>query len=166
MPRGDYKVQACYACHREVEVARHWPSRHDSSVACRDCHPAHAEFRAALPQSILPPSLQSPGPRNYDWQLSNESCLQCHSSVALTTRLDRGFVTLNTVNYHELHLVRGSALCIECHQPHGSVKNHLLRSILPDNEHMSYIPRPDGGSCTTNCHGVEHSNWDYRNRVR
>lgn len=163
LPRGDYKAESCYACHKQVDVERHWPSRHDAGIACRDCHPAHQPLHAALPRELISPSVRQGMTRNYDWQASNASCLRCHSAVALTTRLDSGFAVLNTVNYHELHVVSGQTLCIECHTPHGSTRPALLRMRLLDGEAFSYMPRPDGGNCTTNCHGVDHLNWPYRN---
>jgi predicted CXXCH cytochrome family protein len=165
LPRGDYKPQACYSCHKQVDVARHWPSRHSAGIACRDCHPAHEPFQAGLPAALIPASARRGVTRAYDWQQSNELCLKCHSAPELTLRLDSGFVVLNTVNYHEAHLARGQSLCIECHEPHGSTRPALLRQRLLDGEAFSFMPRPNGGSCATNCHGVAHVDWEYRNAL-
>jgi predicted CXXCH cytochrome family protein len=166
LPRGDYKAGSCYACHKQTEVARHWPSRHDAGVQCRECHPAHAATTVALPASLLADSARASFTRSYDWLASNELCLQCHGSGELTLRLDGGFAVLNTVNYHELHVVRGQSLCVECHEPHGSTRPALMRSRLLEGGDLTFIPAPDGGRCSTNCHGVDHPNWSYVNSVR
>jgi predicted CXXCH cytochrome family protein len=141
-------------------------SRHSANVACRDCHSAHQPLRAALPHELVPPSLRSELSSNYDWQASNELCLKCHSPGALTTRLDRGFAVLNTVNYHQVHLERGQALCVECHEPHGAARPGLIRQRLLDGEVLSFMPGPFGSTCTTACHGVDHAGWSYRNAAR
>jgi predicted CXXCH cytochrome family protein len=135
------------------------------AVGCVDCHPAHEAFEAALPLDILPtPVAQSQG-QGYDYYSSNSSCLGCHNSAALFGDLREGFVVLNTVNYHELHVMQGQSLCIECHEPHGSMFRSLLRGRLLDGSSFSFRPGIGGGSCSVRCHGVEHDNWSYVSKV-
>lgn len=78
-------------------------------------------------------------------------------------RRDAGFVALNTVNYHERHVQAGRCLCIECHDPHGSVKPAMLRTELLSGEALSFRQRHNGGNCTVSCHGVDHQAWGYAN---
>jgi predicted CXXCH cytochrome family protein len=166
LPRGDYKAAACYACHKEVEVEQHWPSHHGAEASCRDCHPAHAPFAAALPLDLVPGEAQDAWNRTYDWYKSNASCLRCHSEAGLMVATDRGFVVLNTVNYHAEHVQAGRSLCIECHEPHGSTRPALLRSRLIGGGVLTFVPRPTGGTCAVLCHGVDHRDWAYTNRVQ
>jgi hypothetical protein len=165
LPVGDYKAGACYACHKVVDVARHWPSRHGAETACRDCHPAHQPFRAQLPLALVPADAQARWRSSYDWYASNATCLHCHNETALLLPQDRGFVVLNTVNYHASHIQVGRTLCIECHDGHGSTRPALLRLRLLDGNVFSYMPRPNGGTCAVLCHGVDHRDWKYQNKV-
>jgi hypothetical protein len=161
VPEGDYKAQGCYACHKLVEVERHWPSRHGETVLCRDCHPPHEPFAAALPVSLMNRGTNTVRLKAYDWQQSNELCLRCHSSSALVWPQSGAFVNPAGESYHELHLGRGRCLCIECHAPHGSVQAGLLRRELLDGQAFGVFPRAGGGNCTVTCHGVDHVSLSY-----
>ena len=101
-----------------------------------------------------------------DWYGSNQECLSCHGPAQLMMQLSSGFVTLNTENYHDIHVVRGNVMCVECHDPHGSIYSPMVRSELPTGEIMIYLDQPDGGTCAVVCHGVDHDGWSYINQVR
>jgi predicted CXXCH cytochrome family protein len=161
MPQGDYTARGCYNCHKQTQVERHWLSRHDERTACRDCHPPHKDFRAALPVALLPHNTSALRLRGYDWQLSNESCLRCHSPNTLFGGATARFSDPTGLSYHELHLARGESLCIECHESHGSTQSSLLRRRLLTGETFGVLPTPSGGNCTVSCHGVDHVSWRY-----
>lgn len=167
LPTGDYLVRGCFSCHSEVDEKLHLYSGHSGirAVSCRDCHPAHEPLRAALPLDLLPRSVARNWGNAYDYAQSNASCTRCHPDAWLMTPLDHGFVTLNTVNYHSLHVRQGQCLCTECHEPHGSMRTKLLRSTLLSGDSMTVIEKTDGATCSTRCHGVDHNGFGYINRV-
>jgi len=167
LPTGDYKAEGCFACHRNVELEMNSFFTHggEPSVTCRGCHPSHEPLAAALPSPLLPAAERDRWQSAYDWYTSNADCLRCHAPAALLLDTRRGFVTVNTVNYHDLHVLRGRVLCIECHNPHGSIRQGMLRSVLLTGEALSYFSRIDGGSCAVACHGVAHENWQYTNHL-
>ena len=165
-PTGDYKAEGCYGCHRTIEAQRHFLSRHgEARLRCRSCHPPHEPLSAALPQAFIPVGSRNAWRASYDWWLSNEMCLDCHPPAGVLLALDTGFVTLNTHNYHDLHVSRGAILCLECHTPHGSMRHALLRTDLLTGETLGYSQNPDGGTCSVICHAVEHTGWTYTNCV-
>ena len=166
LPKNDYKAAACYACHKQVDVERHWPSHHGAETRCRDCHAPHTPFQAALPADLLPADVRDRWGSAFDWYRSNETCLRCHSQASLLLPLNSGFVVLNTTNYHALHVQIGRSLCIECHSPHGSTRPALLRDRLLDGGVFSYTQRPTGGTCAVLCHGVDHRDWTYQSKVQ
>ena len=167
LPQGDYKAEGCYVCHREVEAKRlaMWSHGHLPSLECRTCHPAHEPLRAALPLDLMSLAEQGGWLDMYDWWQSNRLCFQCHIPAELILPLDQGFVTLNTVNYHDLHVNQGRVLCVECHDPHGSNRRGMLRDQLLDGRLLGFFDRVDGGSCAVTCHGIEHDDWRYINEV-
>jgi hypothetical protein len=166
-PTGDYVSEGCYACHREVQMARQSMQRHGEGpqLRCIDCHSPHVPMLAALPAVLVSQTERERWERHYDWLSSNDGCLSCHPPAQLLMQLDQGFVTLNTVNYHDLHTLRGRVLCVECHAAHGSNRSAMLRGSLLTGESWSYVSGPDGGTCTVRCHGVDHDGWRYVNRV-
>ncbi len=166
-PTGDYNSAGCYSCHASVRAERRMLHSHSElrSVRCCDCHPAHAPLRAALPALFVPQPVRPGWLGAYDWERTNADCLACHPATLLTMDLRRGFVTLNTENYHALHVQRGRVLCIECHAPHGSFMPAMLRPVLLTGEALSYAPQSTGGNCSVTCHGVSHNAWGYKNHA-
>jgi hypothetical protein len=167
-PSGDYEAKGCFGCHGAVKLDFSFSRAHDDmpGVRCKDCHPPHTPLAAGVPVD-----LQSVGTRDiwlsaYDWRASNELCLRCHNSGDLFGLKGwGGFATLNTVNYHDLHVQSGHALCIECHNPHGGRNHAFIRNTLVTGEVLSYSSDMTGGTCAVTCHGVEHTNWEYINQV-
>jgi len=93
----------CLSCHNNVAAEFRRQSAHPleaGSVACTDCHAMG--------------SLQNPMTAvGFDW-----SCQECHSE------LSGPFLHEHPVT--QSHLVNGSG-CVECHEPHGSANDRLLR---------------------------------------
>lgn len=166
LPYGDYDQAGCFECHRDVSaaLASIWSHGSDPRVRCRDCHPAHEPLRAALPLQLLPSTVREGWQGVGDWYQNNAACLQCHPPASLMMSLDQGFVTLNTTNYHQLHL-DGGLFCVECHEPHGSRHRGMIRDTLLDGRLLQFDELIDGASCTVTCHGVAHQDWRYINQV-
>jgi hypothetical protein len=166
-PTGDYNSAGCYSCHASVRAERRMQYGHTEmrSLRCCDCHPAHTPLRAALPAQFVPQPVRPYWLGAYDWERSNADCLACHPAMLLTMDLRQGFVTLNTENYHALHVQQARVLCIECHAAHGSYIPAMLRPVLLTGEALSYAPRSNGGSCSATCHEVSHNGWQYANRA-
>lgn len=167
LPSGDYNAAGCFTCHGAADLDLHAFRGHGNipGLSCRGCHPPHSPLRVQLPASLIVSSVRENWGAAYDWYESNSGCVTCHPPATLLLDLKQGFVSLNTVNYHDLHVVRGRTLCIECHQPHGSNRQGMLRSTLLTGEEFSYFSRIDGGSCALTCHGVTHDSWNYTNRL-
>ncbi len=166
VPIGDY-VAGCFECHSDTQQALAKYSRHslDARTSCRGCHPAHETLRAGLPLDLLPRRIQRAWSGAYDYERSNAACLACHGESDLFINLTRGFVTYNTVNYHQLHVQQGRGLCIDCHDAHGSQRAHLIRARLLSGDSLSFVEEARGANCTTMCHGVEHRSLQYINRL-
>ena len=162
MPKGDYVADACYSCHGDVETERHMYTRHDSrgNITCRACHPAHGQQSAALPQPLLPVNVAEAWHGGNDWYLSNSDCLACHSSASVFFTSSRGFHD-ERANLHELHIAQQGVMCIECHEPHGSLRHGLLRQRQVTGELLQVFESPSGGTCATICHGFDHDGLGY-----
>lgn len=94
---------SCLACH-DLGARLHWPgSRHErESLACSDCHnPMARQSERALLRE-----------RNV-----TETCLGCHPAQRLEFR-----------KRSHMPLFEGKLDCADCHQPHGSVADPLLRA--------------------------------------
>lgn len=166
-PYGDYDQEGCLRCHRDISASLSslWSHGSDPRVRCRDCHPAHEPLRAALPLDLLPSAVREGWQYIGDWYHENAACLACHAPANLIFPLDGGFVTLNTTNYHQLHLDNAQLFCVECHDPHGSRHLGMIRDSLLDGSLLNFTEMIDGGSCAVVCHGVSHEGWRYINKV-
>ncbi|MBN2083288.1 hypothetical protein JW859_13910 [bacterium] len=167
LPLGDYDAAACYECHREIgfNLGQMYSHGRYLNVHCRDCHPPHEPLQAALPPQLVPGELRNSWLSSHDWRRSNSACLDCHTSISITMSLTEGFVTLNALNYHQVHVIGGNVLCVECHDPHGSYRRAMLRDRLITGEYFFYTDLIDGASCSVVCHGINHADWPYINRV-
>ena len=167
MPTGDYSAEGCFNCHRSVELELHSMHTHgsDPRITCIECHPPHQPLRVALPSPLIPSNERSTWQASYDWYTSNSDCLSCHAPAQLMLQQREGFVTVNAQNYHDVHVIRGRVMCIECHIPHGASRDAMLRSSLLTSETLAFFGTVDGGSCAVNCHGVQHDSWKYVNRL-
>ena len=163
LPEGDYLAEGCYACHRTVEAERMLFFSHPERqpLQCRECHPPHEPFQAALPISLIPTLEREARQRNYDWYQSNSLCLGCHSLGTLFWETREGFALLNTENYHERHVIKGQVMCVECHESHGSTRKAMLRTRLLSRELLGFSETIKGGRCSAMCHGVDHEEFSY-----
>jgi len=99
----DQKQNFCQTCHQEIAAQFKNRSRHPleaGNIRCTDCHQLREikdHDRAA----------------GLDWR-----CQECHSEVA------GPYIYEHPVSY--THLVDGAG-CTECHQPHGSPNDRLLK---------------------------------------
>ena len=166
-PRGDYKATQCYVCHSDIEDREYSLASHltNALTRCIDCHPPHQPMRALLPDPLLTGSQRDSRGKFSSADRSN-SCMACHFGFDLFNGSQQGFVTLNTENYHRLHVIDNNIGCIECHDPHGSNEHGLIRSKLLTGELLSYLPTGQGASCSITCHGAEHVAVQYVNRLR
>jgi hypothetical protein len=167
-PRGDYRAEQCFSCHNDLDLTQHSLSSHLSNglTRCIDCHPPHQSMRALLPKTLLSvDQLERRGTYSSP-ERSNAGCMPCHSGFELFNQTRDGFVTVNTANHHRLHVVDNSIGCIECHDPHGSSDHSLMRRTLLTGELLTFIPTGQGASCSITCHGAEHHDVRYVNRLR
>ncbi len=168
LPSGDYDAKGCYSCHGTVQLDFAGSIGHDNhpAIRCKDCHPPHEPLQAGIPAEFVSPGARAVWQGSYDWYESNALCLRCHPSGELFFSTDRGgFSTLNTVNYHELHVMTGQILCIECHNPHGGSREAFMRKALLTGEVLTYYRQMDGGTCAVTCHSVDHDYWKYTNTI-
>ena len=138
-------------------------------IGCQDCH--------NNPDSIDAGGLQVNGPhtsrfdnllvRRYetsDYTVESPQsyalCYECHDRTSILG--DESF------SLHNRHVVRGRTPCSACHASHGVNGNtaqhsHLINFDLAIVEGQRfYVDTGDRrGSCTLNCHGVDHVNFTY-----
>ena len=167
VPKGDYHAEQCFACH--ADVARHLDllSSHmgPGLTRCIDCHPPHEPMRAFIPDPLLPLTIREDRGSYNRIERSNAPCMECHSRFDLFTETREGFVTVNTENYHRLHVVERGIGCIECHDAHGSTERFMMRPTLLTGEVLSFIPGLRGATCSIRCHGADHNFTEYVNRL-
>jgi predicted CXXCH cytochrome family protein len=118
-----------------------------------------------MPLQLLPPNVADDWSGSYSYTRTNDGCLSCHPELELLDGLRGGFATLNTINFHGLHVRLGQCLCIECHEPHGTVHPFMLRPRLMTGEALILRQAMDGANCTVRCHHIDHAAWAYRNKV-
>jgi predicted CXXCH cytochrome family protein len=153
----------CLSCHADARDEFRGFSSHpyfEGNVTCLRCHPAHGDYDAP----ILLEQVQFWGDAAvplYDSMEQNAECLRCHPYFELTGLSRSGFVLANTFNLHELHLERALTACIECHEPHGSSSQKLVRSALPDGSPLVHVGGEGWGTCSVNCHSTPHIQTKY-----
>jgi len=138
-------------------------------IGCQDCH-NNSNARALGgagpngPHGSLNSFLLA---RRYDTaDFSIESpqayalCYECHDRTSILN--DESFP------FHRVHIVDGRSPCSACHAPHGvngsrSRHSHLINfdiSIVGGRRFFQDLGR-FSGSCTLECHGVSHVNFNY-----
>lgn len=159
----------CISCHRDevqnfMKVSSHINQL--SQTNCTGCHQPHHNSR-------VPPQQWQMERGNLDLFLAysvhrqQEFCTNCHSSLMLTSSYSSRFINGMFNNLHDRHLKSGST-CLECHNPHGSIYPHLIRTeveVRPDfpmGNSLNYIPIGSGGMCTVRCHSETHQGSVYK----
>lgn len=144
------KDLVCFECHDKKLAAGTSVHRPVATGECGKCHAVHGGNNRKLLLGAFPDRLHVPFEKDmYGF------CFGCHDSNGISDRKSTatGFRD-GPLNLHEKH-VRGHS-CKVCHDFHASDQPKLLRSRLAGPDTFVYTttftPRPDGGSCATNCH--------------
>jgi DmsE family decaheme c-type cytochrome len=97
--------QTCLQCHRNqrTSAGRLEGGHGRGQVRCSTCHPVHSEERAMVARQF---------------PAQNEQCAGCHT--AAWTEFQRP---------HKHRLPEGSMSCVSCHNPHGSVRRNMVRTV-------------------------------------
>ena len=102
----DKEISLCVSCHQNQKAKMHFPSHHplkEGKMTCDSCHNPHGSGNG------------EPGMLRTEERL-NDLCFECHA------RYQGPFV-------FEHAPVAES--CLECHDPHGTVANNLLKQNEP-----------------------------------
>lgn len=152
--------QLCVSCHGGKIGSAHkkLPVKVKES-GCVTCHSPHGSDRAALIRNVLhEPYQEGCAECHANGQIAGaEKCLECHDEMV---------GKLSSVKNHQTN--RGGNGCINCHSPHASDTENMLknnqaqvcRTCHPDTWD-NYIDKPfkhpDNGICS-NCHDIHGSN--------
>jgi DmsE family decaheme c-type cytochrome len=92
--------EACLSCHKSG-MRQHWPgSQHEANdVACTSCHVVHNPVDAVREKTTQP-----------------QVCFQCHKDQR---------ALIKKISAHPIEV--GKMACSDCHNPHGSAGDHLLK---------------------------------------
>ena len=155
----DYQAKFCFSCHPETKQKFAFALGHDLTtgrLTCAKCHLPHSPLLAVIPLEMVPLEVRkrsTPAPKD-------SVCFDCHGEIAFAIS-GSGFA-LGGINLHARHSDRG-VVCVECHNPHGGTRDHLIRESLISGEPFFYQSYGDGaGTCTLTCHGVNHASTSYR----
>ncbi len=98
--------RACLTCHlnQPTHIGRLQSSHAKDQVACTSCHKVHANG----PNGLV----------NRKAAAVNEQCASCHTNV---------WAQFQRPNHHKLP--EGAMTCVDCHNPHGSIRPAMLRSF-------------------------------------
>lgn len=144
------KELVCFECHDRnlaTGVSVHKPV---ANGECGKCHAVHGGKERKLLLGPFTDKLHVP----FELELY-AFCFTCHDASGITGRKSTATGFRNgSVNLHEKHM-RGHS-CKVCHDLHASDQPKLLHSRLQSPDGFVYTTtftsRPDGGSCSTNCH--------------
>lgn len=130
-------------------------------MTCTDCHSSDAASGPRGPHGSVWDNLLARNatmPDTADWS-NNDLCYACHDKTVYTDAtgwsLGGGSVTYTAgppqTRITHPHFYQYLAYCVECHQPHGTDREHLMR--------IDYSHTPTGGviqqfsQCQRDCHG-------------
>jgi len=155
----DYQGKFCFACHPETKREFAFAEGHDlraGRLTCAKCHPPHSPLLAAIPPEMIPPEAKL----QMTAVATDSVCFDCHGETMFATS-ESGFA-IGGISLHARHSDRG-VLCVECHNPHGGAREHLIRESQISGEPFFYQNYGnDSGACTLVCHGVNHASTSYR----
>ncbi len=92
-------------------------------------------------------------------------CYRCHSRASILAN--------QSFSLHSRHVVTARITCSACHEPHGVTGSPVNGSHLVNFDRSQVSPAPGGGgiqftergrftgTCTLQCHGVNHVNFIY-----
>jgi DmsE family decaheme c-type cytochrome len=102
----------CLGCHlnQPTHIGRLQSSHAKDQVACTSCHKMH-DSRPEAPEG--PKGLVARNPSDV-----NQLCAGCHSNV---------WAQFQRPNHHKLP--EGAMSCVDCHNPHGSVRTAMAQSF-------------------------------------
>jgi predicted CXXCH cytochrome family protein len=118
----------------------------NSRITCSDCHASDD------------PNVRGPHASSHRYLLKksqDDICFECHARGVYADPLAPSEVArAGRFNGHALHAAQKIA-CFACHDAHGSVRNPglIVTGRVPGI--TTFIPTPNGGTCTTNCHGLQ-----------
>ena len=160
--KTDYESSFCFSCHDDQRRTFALSDTHSllrRDVSCRGCHPPHRPFAVNITVDLLE-MMGELTVLAYDPIDSNRLCLRCHGYLELAGP-DTGFSLGAGFSLHDLHLNRAYASCVECHNPHGSSEESMVRSTTLEGEPLLHFMAGDTGSCTVTCHDKHHSSSQY-----
>ena len=122
-------------------------------VGCTGCHDPHTSDNPYLLVKAFPEGSYAPGNKD-----NFALCFSCHKSDLLekaVTTTATGFRN-GDKNLHVVHIngEKGRS-CIICHNPHGSVNDHLINEKTQFGSwemQLRYQSTENGGSCAPGCH--------------
>ncbi|MGB9760159.1 MAG: GSU2203 family decaheme c-type cytochrome [Thermoproteota archaeon] len=121
----------CTQCHRDSEVAMWHGSKHDlEGVSCSKCHTMHGETKERNTLGYR----KSYTKEAYLKESEPELCFSCHKDIMAQTRMP---------NHHPVK--EGKMTCSECHNPHGSTVDKLVRANIDKNEVCLKCHQEKGG---------------------
>lgn len=98
----DIKNNVCLKCHDNGKLALWHGSEHDTrGIACADCHKIHKK------NEISPFGKKEGSP--------DDQCIKCHTQVKSQ---------MMRQSHHPLR--EGKMNCADCHNPHGTISDHLV----------------------------------------
>ncbi|MEM1601492.1 MAG: GSU2203 family decaheme c-type cytochrome [Sulfolobales archaeon] len=110
----------CVQCHRDGELAMWHGSKHDlGSVGCTSCHTMHGKTQGRDVLGYRKNFVKEA----YLRKAEPELCFDCHKDVMAQTRMP---------NHHPIK--EGKMTCSECHNPHGTTVDPLLKADVTKNE--------------------------------
>ncbi len=121
----------CIQCHKDGETAMWHGSRHDlEGVACTSCHTMHGETKG---RDVLG-YRKSFTKESYLKKTEPELCFDCHKDIMAQTRMP---------NHHPVK--EGKMTCSECHNPHGTTVDKMVRASMDKNELCLKCHQEKGG---------------------
>ena len=144
------KDLVCFECHDKKLAAGVSVHKPVATGECGKCHAVHGGNMRKLLLGDFPAQLQVPFDRE-----TYSFCFSCHDASGISDKNSTATgIRQGSVNLHVKH-ARGHS-CKVCHDVHASEQPKLLHSTLQGPEGFVYTTtftiRPDGGSCSTNCH--------------